>query len=114
METSLTVALQLLGFEGPMTTIPPTAWARLPSQHVLSVARDYKLHVGVTTDAEYRREEVTDAKPQDIDDEEKLRIMNRALMRHGMFIDRVRPDIDLTASAADITGEPGWRLEPMP
>jgi hypothetical protein len=113
MQTSLVVAIQLLGFGDIGSVAPADAFSRLAPSHVYAVARDYKLHVGTGADMHV----LSPTDPADeCDDEEKLRILNRALMSHGIFIDRVRPELDaetdLTASACIV--EPGWRLEPMP
>jgi hypothetical protein len=81
---------------------------------VMAVARECKLHIAF----ELNRNDLSHV--DEIDDEEKLIILNRALMHHEIFIDRVRPELDndssLTASAVFKVDdeEPGWRLEPMP
>lgn len=116
MQTSLTVALQQLGFDGLNSIVPHDAFKRVSTAHVMAVARECKLHIAF----ELNRNDLSHA--DEIDDEEKLIILNRALMHHEIFIDRVRPELDtsgemsLAASAVFKVDdeEPGWRLEPMP
>jgi hypothetical protein len=114
MQTSLTVALQQLGFDGLNSIVPYDAFKKVSTAHVMAVARECKLHIAF---------ELNRTSPcEEIDDEEKLIILNRALMHHEIFIDRVRPELDasgemsLAASAVFKVDEdePGWRLEPMP